>query len=274
MKPKAMAHTSSKPQFFREIDIQFLIHELKDPISVIETSARTLVERQEKFGSLSPRQERTMARILRSTRKAREMLYDLLEIGRSESGCFICCRFQPAASLFQVILDAMEIRFGSIPEELRRSGAEPQAIKLLSNYGLFLDFDPSVFRSELYQDETKFRQIAGNLIRNAMHHRKERIDIKLNVTDNIIYLDVIDDGPGIDSEHHELIFQRYRQVDACSLPTREGHGLGLAGARILARSLGGDIEIMSKKGKGATFRLNLPTSMDPDIGTDKDSKQR
>jgi signal transduction histidine kinase len=39
---------------------------------------------------------------------------------------------------------------------------------------------------------------------------------------------------------------------------RRGHGLGLAGALILARTLGGDIKIQSELGKGATFRLNLP----------------
>ena len=44
-------------EFFREIEIQFLIHELKDPIAIIETGLRTLLEKKEKFGyfiNLSP----------------------------------------------------------------------------------------------------------------------------------------------------------------------------------------------------------------------------
>jgi two-component system, OmpR family, sensor kinase len=49
-------------QFFREIEIEFLVHELKDPIAIIETGLRTLLERQDKFGALSARQESTLKR--------------------------------------------------------------------------------------------------------------------------------------------------------------------------------------------------------------------
>ncbi len=39
--------------FFRDINVEFLIHELKDPISVIETAVRMLLEKSDKFGQLS-----------------------------------------------------------------------------------------------------------------------------------------------------------------------------------------------------------------------------
>ena len=96
-------------QFFREIEIEFMVHELKDPIAIIETGLRTLLERQDKFGRLSPRQENTLKRTLRNSKKARELLHNLLEIGRSESGCFIGERFQPAESAFEALKDALEI---------------------------------------------------------------------------------------------------------------------------------------------------------------------
>ena len=89
--------------FFRDVEIEFLIHELKDPLSIIETGLRTLLERQDKYGSLAPRQEKTLQRTLRNSRKARQMLNNLLEIGRSESGCFFSCRFQPAESAYQAL---------------------------------------------------------------------------------------------------------------------------------------------------------------------------
>jgi signal transduction histidine kinase len=72
---------------------------------------------------------------------------------------------------------------------------------------------------------------------------------------------VRDDGPGIEPDHHELIFRRYTQVKECTLGERRGHGLGLAGALILARSIGGDIRVTSRKGQGATFRLTLPREL-------------
>ena len=58
-------------QFFRDIEIEFLVHELKDPIAIIETGLRTLLERQDKFGPLSERQENTLKRTLRNSKKAR-----------------------------------------------------------------------------------------------------------------------------------------------------------------------------------------------------------
>ena len=53
--------------FFREIDIQFLIHELKDPLAIIETGMRTLINRQDKYGELSALQQGVLKRSLRST---------------------------------------------------------------------------------------------------------------------------------------------------------------------------------------------------------------
>jgi signal transduction histidine kinase len=59
-----------------------------------------------------------------------------------------------------------------------------------------------------------------------------------------------------------MIFKRYAQVKECSIVPRKGHGLGLAGALILTRCLGGDIQIDSQKGQGAIFRLTLPLTLD------------
>ena len=72
---------------------------------------------------------------------------------------------------------------------------------------------------------------------------------------------VSDDGPGIESRHHEAVFQRYLRLDSENDAPRGGHGLGLACSRILARSMGGDIQLTSSRGKGALFRLNLPISI-------------
>ena len=249
-------------QFFREIEIQFLIHELKDPISIIETGLRTLLERQEKFGSLSSKQENTLKRTLRNTKKARSLLNNLLEIGRSESGCFICSRFQPAQSAFQAMKDSLEIMTGPLADELGKYQSEKDTLDLLSRHGIFVDIASEVRQSEMFQDEVKFRQIVGNLFKNALHHRQQQVKIKMTIESQCLHLSVSDDGPGVEPEHHEMIFRRYAQVKECSIVPRKGHGLGLAGALVLARCLGGDIIIESQKGQGATFRLTLPLSLD------------
>jgi len=249
-------------QFFREIEIQFLIHELKDPISIIETGLRTLLEKKEKFGSLSPKQENTLKRSLRNTKKAWAMLNDLLEIGRSESGCFVCSHFLPAKSVYQAMKDALEIMTGPIAEELGKYQAEKDTLELLSRNGIYMEFSSRAVQTEIFQDEIKFRQIVGNLFKNALHHRCQRVEVKMDIENEVLWLAVSDDGPGVEPEHQEMIFKRYAQVKECSIVPRKGHGLGLAGALILAKCLGGDIKILSQKGQGATFRLALPLNLE------------
>jgi signal transduction histidine kinase len=247
-----------REDFFREINIEFLIHELKDPVAIIETGVRTLLERQEKYGSLTPRQEKILKRTLRNSNKARAMLHGLLEVGRSESGCFFCCRFHPVKSTYSVLLEALDTVAGDISEQFRQITEEMEALQFLAEHGIVLKIAPDLATTELMQDETKFRQIVGNLIKNALHHRNSRMDIRVSRDQTDLVVDVVDDGPGIDAANHQMIFERYRQVEECTLTPRNGHGLGLAGARVMARCLGGDIVVISQKGKGATFRLRLP----------------
>jgi two-component system, OmpR family, sensor kinase len=248
-------------KFYREVEIQFLIHELKDPIAVIETGLRTLLEKQDKFGALSAKQENTLKRTLRNTRKARVMLNDLLEIGRSESGCYLCSHFHPAVSVYQALKDALEIMTGPLSDEIGKYQAEKDAAELLLRNGIFVEISDQARNTEVFQDEVKFRQIAGNLFKNALHHRRQRVDISVDIAGDNLQLTVTDDGPGVEPEHHEMIFKRYVQLAECTIVPRKGHGLGLAGAQILAHCLGGDIKIDSRKGQGATFRLTLPVRM-------------
>ena len=190
------------------------------------------------------------------------MLNNLLEIGRSQSGCFVCSHFHPAKSVFQIMKDALEIMTGPLAEEIGKYQVETEALELLSQNGIFLAISPPAANIEMFQDEVKFCQIVGNLLKNALHHRRNRVEIKMAVEDKNLVLQVSDDGPGVEPEHQEMIFKRYAQVKECSIVPRKGHGLGLAGALILARCLGGAIKIASQKGQGAMFRLTLPLMLE------------
>jgi len=240
--------------FFRELQMEFLIHELKDPVSVIETGIRTLLEKKEKYGELSARQEKTLKRTLRNTRKVRDMLYNLLEIGRSQADCINCISFHPVNVLYDVLTESLEIMAIPCSEHF---GEYQNENDFLNTCGIFFHRE---FDAEIFQDETRFRQITGNLIKNALYYRKEQIEIRIKSENEHLFVEVTDDGPGISPEHHQLIFKRYSRITEKEHPTlrRRSHGLGLAGSLILARSLGGDIELESRKGEGAIFRLIIP----------------
>jgi two-component system OmpR family sensor kinase len=248
-------------QFFKDIEIEFLIHELKDPISIIETGARTLIEKQSRFGPLLPRQEKTLIRIVRNAQKARDMLYGMLEVGRSESGAFICNKFMPDYASYDVLINCLELQAPPIADALSQYAEKSKVLAFLSTQDIFFEVKPDAQEVEMLQDETKFRQILSNLIKNALHFRQKRFQLTLDLHDGVLVVDVKDDGPGIPAEHHQTIFKRYTQIRECSLTARSGHGLGLAGARIMARCMGGEIAISSKPGEGTSFRLTMPIEL-------------
>ena len=251
-----------KRGFFKEIQTEFLVHELKDPLAIIETGVRMLLERQNRFGALTAQQQKTLQRVLRNTEKARSMMYDMLEIGRSESGCFVCSHFDPVSTCLDVLREMLELFPVKGKSVIIEDLATDDFMAALASRGIAFAARLSAPKIEMMQDETKFRQITGNLIKNALEHCNERMEITVSNDEDTLYLEVSDDGPGIDPAHHELVFQRYARVDACDYLPRGGHGIGLAGAQILARSLGGEVSIQSQKGAGATFCLTLPFSLE------------
>lgn len=246
-------------RFFHDIKIEFLLHELKSPASLVETAIRSLLEAKEIYGELNLKQEKTLRRALRNTTKMHRMLYDLLEIGQAETGCFFRNKFDPALVTMQVLVDALEIVQRSSEGEADYSTAEGIDWR---RHHIRIDIDATAKMIDMNQDEKKFRQIVANLLANALRHRHQWMEIRLSVAQSVLSLKVIDDGPGIPPEHHQTIFKRYAQVDNTPDLERRGHGLGLAGARIVARCLGGDIRVESETGQGAAFILELPQNLE------------
>jgi signal transduction histidine kinase len=129
---------------------------------------------------------------------------------------------------------------------------------LLAN-GISFDFSASVEGLVLYQDERKLGHILTNLVRNALRYKKSCVNVHMAQKKRILEICVNDDGQGIAPEDRAGLFQCYAQLNPCHRQDRtKGHGLGLAGSRILARRLGGDITINTQCRSGTCFVLQLP----------------
>ena len=104
-------------------------------------------------------------------------------------------------------------------------------------------------------DRARTAQILRILIDNALKHTAPGTEISIAPasTTNEACLTVSDDGPGIDPRSRDRIFDRFYTADSVS-----GSGLGLAIARELARAMGGDVALVPRRGRGATFNLILP----------------
>jgi signal transduction histidine kinase len=252
---------SATDGFLGSLDVEFLIHELKDPLAVIETAVRMLLEKTDKFGPLTDRQTRTLKRALKSSKKVRCLIGDLLEVGRSDAGCFQCDWFDAVVTVNDVIMDALEATDAELWETLQGAESEPDRTALLNRSGIRFKVSVGARDLKLCQDETKFRQILGNLIKNALQYRSRQLTIGMDCRDETVVVEVSDDGPGIERDQQERIFNRYTRLAACTPLPRPGHGLGLAGARILARHMGGDITVRNNHGAGAVFCLFLPMTL-------------
>ncbi len=262
--PRPAAQTSepeSSEHFFQQVNIEFLIHELKDPLSVIETNAQ-LLDNLAAGGFPEERRKKTLGRITRSTRKVRTLLEELLEVGRAEAVSFNCRPFSPVEVIQQVLKDTVESHAADVYEGMRSQKGLSAQLAFLESSGIRLQTRKAARRLQMVQDETKFRQIVANLLKNALTYRRNLLLIDLTSHKDTITLSVRDDGPGVAESHQEKIFERYTQVSPFPGIARSGHGLGLAVSRILARALDGDITLESQLGQGALFRLELPIEFD------------
>ena len=130
-------------------------------------------------------------------------------------------------------------------------------------------------------DRVGVELILDNLISNAMKYGTGA-PIALGLIQHVdetaaqrISLWVRDAGPGIAAEDHETIFARFQQARARK-PMEGGFGVGLWVAREVARGMGGDIQVDSQPGAGATFRVQLPLDVEAhmakELGKQHDSQ--
>jgi PAS domain S-box-containing protein len=109
-------------------------------------------------------------------------------------------------------------------------------------------------------DQRVFRTIIENLIDNAIKFTNQgSITIISGVdSDNTIYVTVKDTGIGIAKEHHELIFEEFRQVSEGINREYQGTGLGLTITNKYIDILGGTISVESELGAGSSFTVRFP----------------
>ncbi len=119
----------------------------------------------------------------------------------------------------------------------------------------------------LWLDQTRIRQIVGNLLENALLHTPEGGGVAVTAgpaADGGMAVSVRDSGPGIPAADLPYIFDRFYRVDPSRARASGGVGLGLTIARQLARAHGGDLIGASPAGAGSVFTLTLPAVAPPD----------
>jgi two-component system, OmpR family, sensor kinase len=114
-------------------------------------------------------------------------------------------------------------------------------------------------------DDTRLRQVLGNLVRNALVHTPQNSSIEIAVTteNSVGRISVADHGPGLASEDTNRIFEPFYRADPSRSRDSGGSGLGLSIVSAVVSAHGGRVRVTQTDGGGATFEVELPLAGSP-----------
>jgi signal transduction histidine kinase len=216
-------------------------HELRTPMSAIKGYVQMVLKQT--LGGITEEQKKVLDIVLRNTNRLDNLIQDILDVSRLESGTM---KFIPQPTdLGNMIDEAVETM---------QSYADVKDIKINSDINTLLP--------ELVIDGERVKQVLINIINNAIKFSPDRSIITIRATkeEQDVLFEIEDTGRGIPKEKQNKIFDTFYQVDGGMDRKFGGAGLGLAIARGIVLSHGGDIWVESSgtPGEGTTFKFTLP----------------
>jgi len=219
-------------------------HELRSPLTAVQGFAELLMLERER---LTAKQAETVEVILDNSRHLVRLLNDLLDLARSNAGRLTIKPVLVEPS--QLVEEAVRTMRGQIESKHQTLSEEIEHQLPYVN-----------------ADADRIRQVLVNLLTNANEYCPEGADIAVEARriETQVEIAVTDDGPGIQTEQLDLIFERFTRGEAGLTQRVGGTGLGLAISKSLVELHGGTIWVESRPGDGATFRMRLPAAAAPD----------
>jgi len=214
-------------------------HELRTPLSVVRANTETLLEISNSDPEAS---QRFLEAVLRNAERLSSLVSDLLDISHMESG-----EYEPRLGMISV-----EQAFRRV-EGIVRPGVDQKKQEL--SVGLSEDL-------QILADSQALDQILINLVENAITYSGEgaRIELDAFPVDEMIRIEVRDNGPGIESHHAERVFERFYRVDEGRSREMGGTGLGLSIVKHLTDVMGGSAGYQPNDPRGSVFWVTLRSS--------------
>ncbi len=212
-------------------------HELRTPLNAVLGFAQLLeIDERE---TLSEQQRRRVALIREAGAHLLEMIGELLDLTRIESGQMVVA-VAPVA-LLPLIADCVE---------LVRPQADAAAVSLQPVVGA-----PGVL---VLADATRLRQVLLNLLGNAVKYNRRggSVGVAVRAAGDEACIEVSDTGVGIAPEDLAALFQPFQRGAQARGPV-EGVGIGLSVTRALVELMGGRVAVRSTPGSGSTFSVTL-----------------
>ena len=223
----------SKNEVLKNDFISYVSHEIKTPLSIINSYAKELEN-----DNLSKEERlKYLKHIENATLKLNDLVMNILKLNKLENQTLNIenKRFNLSESIINQIIVF-----------------EPLIDK--KNISLSCDIDEDIYISS---SEETLEIIWNNLISNAIKFTNEfgSIEIKLFKKDSRIIFEIADSGCGIDKDEGKYIFEKFFQCETSH--SNEGNGLGLPLVKRVIDLIGGEIEVTSQINIGTTFIVKL-----------------
>ncbi|MDJ0761479.1 MAG: ATP-binding protein [Myxococcota bacterium] len=212
-------------------------HELRTPVSIIRANAETLLD-----GAIDNREAavRFLTSMVTNAERLSNLISDLLDVSRIEAG------------KYELVKETVPVSLA-----LRRAAAalETQAIEK--------DFSIQVQPAGdlgVVADTRALDQVLFNFTDNAVKYSPKggRVLLRAREEQELVCIEVEDNGPGIEPEHRNRLFERFYRVDPGRSREMGGTGLGLAIAKHLATAMNGEVGMTAGKISGSVFWIKLP----------------
>lgn len=125
-------------------------------------------------------------------------------------------------------------------------------------------FDTDIEEKIISFDLDKMERIILNILSNSIKFTKEqgKIEIYIRESNEMLEIEISDDGIGIPQNKLNSIFERFKQVENNTIRSGEGSGIGLYLVKSLVDMHGGDISVESELGSGTTFKISIPAELE------------
>ncbi|GAW94932.1 MULTISPECIES: hybrid sensor histidine kinase/response regulator [Colwellia] len=208
-------------------------HDLMQPLEAARLFTSALSEQ----GDLTKVQQRQVDNIDRSLKAANDLLADLAEIARLESG-----NIKANVQVF-----ALNDLFEDLSQEFAALAIEQS-----------VEFRLVASKVWIKSDRHLLRRIIQNLVGNAFRYASPgKVLLGARVFNNKVIIQILDNGPGIPLEKQELVFEQFTQLNTPNNQAGRGLGLGLNITQSLAQLLGHSLSLQSKTMQGCKFSVQV-----------------
>lgn len=221
--------------------VSLVSHEVRSPMNSLMMQVQVILDGL--AGDLTDKQREILTRAHGKMEGLSEMVSELLDLSRIESGLIS----QEKEQLdFTELLDE-QIVFHS-------AGA--------SKKDTSLDLDITGTLPVVFANKRGMEEVLTNLITNAIKYSPDgsRVLVSARMENEYLTIVIGDNGYGIPEEDLERVFDRFYRVKDENTRTQQGTGLGLSLVKSIVESHHGSIKVASKIGEGTTFTILIPTA--------------